>query len=199
VWLRHCLVPLKGADGTAVHPAGARPTSLCRALLSIPSVQPRLAAALLERIPEFATGADEDESAPGGAGGSGGRGGAKSSGHSAQTIPQLLLSQFRWLDQVVDPEELAAKMLDLVEALPARDVKRDIVLCLPDVIDDRAAAAVVSALRDKLEDGGDAELTVPILDALSNLCLTPEDTEAVRAIVLAGLDAHEPDAMPVRD
>ena len=191
MWLRHCLVPLKQADGTAAHQTGARPTSLCRALLSIPAVQSRLAAVLLERIPEFATHADDPD-----ADSSGGRA-AKIASHAAQTIPQLLLSQFRWLDQVVDPEELAAKMFDLVEALPARDMKRDIVLCLPDVIDDRAAASVVGALRDKLEDGSDAELTVPILDALSNLCLTPEDTEAIRSIVLAGLDAHEPDAMPV--
>jgi hypothetical protein len=44
---------------------------------------------------------------------------------------------------------------------------------------------------------GDPELTVPILDAMSNLCLSPEDTEAVRSIVLTGLDSHEPEAMPV--
>lgn len=43
----------------------------------------------------------------------------------------------------------------------------------------------------------DPELTVPILDALSNLCLAPEDTDSVRTIVLSGLDSHEPESMPV--
>ena len=52
-----------------------------------------------------------------------------------------------------DADELASKLLELVDVLP-REMKRDIVLCLPDIIDDRAAETVVRSLRDKLEDGG---------------------------------------------
>lgn len=157
--------------------------SQVRALLSVGRIQARVAISLLERLPEYTTDVDEGDE-------------AFVSGRcsSEMTIPRLLLNQYRWLEHVEEPEELAGKFLELLQVV-GRDMKREIVLCLPDVIDDRAAPFVVEALRGMLET--ETELTVPILDALSNLSLSSEDIDVVRETVLRGLDGYEAEALPV--
>lgn len=88
VWLRNCLLPLPFKNTVAS--GMPKPTTLCRALLSIGQLQPRLATALLERMPEFATAEEED----------GEKGAPPPVSSRMQTIPQLIINQFRWLDHV---------------------------------------------------------------------------------------------------
>lgn len=52
------------------------------------------------------------------------------------------------------------------------DVQREIISCLPEVVEDSEHGTVATALRDLLSHN--TQLTVPILDALANLNLTPE-------------------------
>lgn len=62
-------------------------------------------------------------------------------------------------------------MLEMAESSPI-DVQREIITSLPQSIDDRATATVTEALQNMLDD--QPALTVPILDALSNLSLDEE-------------------------
>eukprot|EP00041_Stephanoeca_diplocostata_P003132 m.32017 g.32017 ORF g.32017 m.32017 type:complete len:1507 (+) comp14076_c0_seq1:217-4737(+) len=184
LWFRNCLLPLEASpNSTSSSTIMGQPISLVRALLSVGRVQERVAISLLERLPEFAADVDDGDE-------------AFISGRcsSEMTIPRLLLNQYRWLEHIEEPEELAGKFLELLHVV-GKDLKREIVLCLPDVIDDRAAPFVVEALRGMLET--ETELTVPILDALSNLSLSTEDIDIIRETVLRGLDGYEADALPI--
>lgn len=52
------------------------------------------------------------------------------------------------------------------------DVQREIIACLPEVVEDSEHGTVATALRDLLSHN--TQLTVPILDALANLNLTSD-------------------------
>ena len=58
---------------------------------------------------------------------------------------------------------------------------------MPQSIDDRATETVTEALQEMLSTK--PELTVPVLDALSNLDLDERALDEVRDQVLEGLDA----------
>ena len=67
------------------------------------------------------------------------------------------------------------------------DLQRDIILSLPEVIDDRAKDVVIEAFVLMLET--DQELTVPLIDGLTNLDLPADTTADVRNTVLDKLDS----------
>jgi Fanconi anemia group D2 protein len=68
------------------------------------------------------------------------------------------------------------------------DVQREIITALPQSIDDRATQTVTEALQEMLSTK--PELTVPVLDALSNLDLDEAVLDEVRDQVLDGLDSY---------
>ena len=69
----------------------------------------------------------------------------------------------------------------VVQCTPV-DLQRDIILSLPEVIDDRAKDVVIDAFVNMLET--DQELTVPLIDGLTNLDLPADTTADVRNTVL---------------
>ncbi|KAL5014960.1 hypothetical protein ScPMuIL_009230 [Solemya velum] len=128
--------------------------SLVRLLLGIDILQPNLMTVLLEKLPEFM--GDEDNILFHG---------------EKVNIPQLLMSQFRWLNRIVDSKELTQKVLDMLE-ITSLDVQREIISCLPDILEDSDHFKVAKKLRELLPQSN--ELTVCIIDALSNLSLNSE-------------------------
>ena len=51
------------------------------------------------------------------------------------SISKLLLSQLRWLDEIVEPEQLAQKLLEVFSVCPSH-LQREIIGALPEIIDD---------------------------------------------------------------
>lgn len=178
VVFRSCLVPLASRKSSSSF-AGQH-TSLIRILLNIDLIQTSLIDKLLERLPEYSVG-DNELAMPG-------------LSADESSITQLILSQFRWLDRAIDPTKLAEKMLEMLTCTPL-DLQRDIIMSLPEVIDDRAKDVVIDAFVQMLES--EQELTTPLIDGLTNLDLKPVTTNAVRSMVLDGLSSYQPEAMPV--
>ncbi|XP_015761600.1 PREDICTED: Fanconi anemia group D2 protein homolog, partial [Acropora digitifera] len=131
---------------------GGSPESLTRMLLSVDILQPKIANILLEKLPEFMGDEDSDRA-------------------DGINIPRLVLNQFRWMDCVVQSKELTEKMLEMV-GVTSLEVQREIISCVPEVLDDSEHTEVARELSELLLQN--TELTVAILDALSNLNLRPE-------------------------
>ncbi|KAK2547498.1 Fanconi anemia group D2 protein [Acropora cervicornis] len=154
---------------------GGSPESLTRMLLSVDILQPKIANILLEKLPEFM--GDEDSNRADGI-----------------NIPRLVLNQFRWMDCVVQSKELTEKMLEMV-GVTSLEVQREIISCIPEVLDDSEHTEVARELSELLLQN--TELTVSILDALSNLNLRPELLSEVRSSVIQMLPSVELDDLPV--
>ncbi|XP_046358167.2 Fanconi anemia group D2 protein-like [Haliotis rufescens] len=151
--------------------------SMVKILLGIDILQSKVMKLLLEKLPLFM--GDEDFVFENG---------------EKIFIPRVLLSQFRWLDRIVNCKELTTKMLEMID-ISSPDVQREIILCLPEVVEDTEHGDVAKALSDILLQGN--QMTVPILDALSNLALKPELLAEVRGSVLQTLSSVEMDDLPV--
>lgn len=154
---------------------GGSQESLIRMLLGIDILQPKIANMLMEKLPEFMDGED-------------------SNGPDDINIPRLVLNQFRWLDCIFQSKELTEKMLEMV-GITSLAIQREIISCIPEVLDDSEHTQVARELSELLLQN--TELTVAILDALSNLSLQPELLVEVRASVIQMLPSAEIDDLPV--
>lgn len=86
--------------------------TVVRVLLSVPKLQSSLATLLLERLPEFAESGLSSNAVDSTSVGDVNAAAARPAQRS--TIPQLLINQFRWLEHVEKPDELASKLFELV-------------------------------------------------------------------------------------
>ena len=66
------------------------------------------------------------------------------------SLPQLILSQLRWLDRGVSQENLVSKILEILDASSIM-VQHEIIACLPEIVDDKYHTRIAMALRDKLK------------------------------------------------
>ncbi|XP_061195193.1 Fanconi anemia group D2 protein-like [Saccostrea echinata] len=151
--------------------------SLVRLLIGVDILQSKMMMCLLEKLAEFME--NEDCIVEHG---------------EKVNLPRLLMSQFRWLDRILDCKELADKMLEMITIVSV-DIQREIITCLPEVVEDSEHSHVATSLRDLLVEK--SSLTVPILDALSNLNLNPELLMEVRGSVLQTLSTVEMENLPV--
>jgi hypothetical protein len=89
------------------------------------------------------------------------------------------------------PAELARKMFEMADS-SSLDVQREIIAALPSTIDDRVTDDVTVGLKQMLSSHPD--LTVSILDALSNLSLDEDCMSEIRDQVLDDLAGYESEA-----
>ncbi|XP_060079016.1 Fanconi anemia group D2 protein-like [Ylistrum balloti] len=149
-----------------------------RLMLGVDILQPKLMNALLEKLAEFME--DEDHSI---------------FDHGEKVnIPRLLMCQFRWLDNIVHGKEVTDKMLEMI-GIVSLDIQREIITCLPEVVEDSEHGEIAKALRELLLQNN--QLTVPVLDALSNLTLTPDLLSEVRGSLLLTLASVKMEDLPV--
>lgn len=141
-------------------PSAPHAPSLARALLSVPALQPDLLAMLLEKLPEYF---DDD-------------GGALDGLPLQDDVGRLIVSQFRWLDFLVDADAFVEKLVEVLSVAPPR-LKKEIIGSLPEIVGDQSHAAVVVALEKLLQE--DSEVVVAVLDVLSDLNLNDELQEQV--------------------
>ena len=154
---RNCLLPLSAPNNTGGFTLKDARVSLIRILLDIDRLQPRLINSLLERILEFSADTMDTD---------------LTTSMSETSMPRLILNQLQQLDRMTNPKEVARKMFEIADDAPM-DVQREIIICLPDVIDDRALPNVTEGLLEMFTDK--PEQIVPILDALSSLSLEDEE------------------------
>ncbi|KAF9963205.1 Fanconi anemia group D2 protein [Modicella reniformis] len=140
--LRTCLVPVSSSSDIVL--STTLNESLIRMLLSIDILQSGLMDGLLDRIFGFLN--EEQDSA----------------------IPKLILQQLKWLNNIIAPEQLTAKLFEVISMSPI-SIQRDIITSLPEILPDSEHRTVVLGLVELMESSSD--LMVPILDALSNLNL----------------------------
>lgn len=131
--------------------------SFVRVLLNVAPLQANVSQMLLERLPEFCDA--QGEEAP---------------------LPQLILGQFRWLDHVADPRALTDKLLEVLPVCP-EELKKDAITFLPEVATEDDHEAVIRALEEMM---GEEAFILPSIEALANLCLTPEQQSRVVGMVL---------------
>jgi hypothetical protein len=165
--LRRALRPLVARAAPAS--AGAGEQSLVRLLLGHALLQAPVAALLLER---FCVLIDDEEQF------------VRADLHD--NLPKLILRQLRFLECVFDGPALAAKLVEVLGAVPMF-AKRELVACLPEIVDDSCHAAVVPALQAELEQA--PELAVPILDAVAQLNVDPAHLAHTRRTAVALLGA----------
>jgi hypothetical protein len=149
--------------------AGVGEPSLVRLLLGNAQLQAPVAALLLEKFCLFI---DDEEQF------------VRADLHA--NVPKLILRQLRFLECVYDGAALAAKLVEVLGAVPLF-AKRELLACLPEIIDDSCHAAVVPALQLELEQS--PELAVPILDAVAQLNVDPQHLAHTRRTAVALLGA----------
>ncbi|CAL1274345.1 unnamed protein product [Larinioides sclopetarius] len=111
-----------------------------------------------------------------------------------KTVACLIISQFRWLSKLVNSEALAEKLLELIEATP-KEVQRDIIKLLPDVINEYDHPKVAKRLNEIFLDN--QELNVIILDTLTNLNIEPELLSDMREKVIETITTANIEDLPV--
>eukprot|EP01134_Creolimax_fragrantissima_P006799 CFRG6799T1 len=149
--------------------------TVMRMLLGVEDLQSPVMDFLLEKLPELAMDDRSDSS-------------------SGKDMPRFVLSQLRWLDCIFNGKGLATKMFEMISITPL-DTQKEIIDCIPDIVSDSEHGYVVEELNNLLLNN--RELTIPVLDALSNLNLTSDISGSVRDHVLMLLPSIELDDLPM--
>ncbi|KAG0232814.1 Fanconi anemia group D2 protein [Actinomortierella wolfii] len=160
--------PLDGEEKTRI--TYTHGESLVRVLLGIDCIQPGLLTILLDKIVGYL---EDDEDLP---------------------TPKLILNQLKWLENVVEPEQLSSKLLEVINMTPL-SVQRDVIVFIPEIIPDSEHKAVVSGFLEIMEST--SSLVVPILDALSNLNLQVTMLRNARNQVVEKLESADLEDLPV--
>ncbi|XP_062356901.1 Fanconi anemia group D2 protein [Cinclus cinclus] len=171
---KNCLLPC-----TPVRTEGSRNLvhsyceSLVKLLLGIRILQPAVITLLLEKIPEFFFDIV---------------------GTFGTNFPRLIVSQFKWLDKLIDSQDLVKKLMQMVSVSPV-PIQHDIITSLPEILEDSQQSEVARELSCLLKQG--RRLTVPILDALSRLDLDAELVAEVRQSAMTIVPSVKLEDLPV--
>ncbi|NXS77400.1 FACD2 protein, partial [Erpornis zantholeuca] len=171
---KNCLLPC-----TPVRTEGSRNLvhsyceSLIKLLLGIKILQPAVITLLLEKIPEFFFDIV---------------------GTFGTNFPRLIVNQFKWLDRLLDSQDLVKKLMQMVSVSPV-PIQHDIITSLPEILEDSQQSEVARELSCLLKQG--RRLTVPILDALSRLDLDAELVAEVRQSAMTIVPSVKLEDLPV--
>ncbi|CAO3664414.1 unnamed protein product [Umbelopsis ramanniana] len=170
--LRQCLMPIVVEQSTTL----SRNTSesLIRNLLSIDQMQPKLITYLLERLPEFYDELEENST-------------------STSTV-RMILHQLRWLEYIVEAENLTDKLVEVMQVTP-QAIQHEMISALPDIVNDSEHKGMVATLTTMMQNN--QELVAPILDALSNFNLLADDLDDIRDTMLNQLDTANMSDLPM--
>ncbi|NXK03924.1 FACD2 protein, partial [Herpetotheres cachinnans] len=171
---KNCLLPC-----TPVRTEGSRTLvhsyceSLIKLLLGIKILQPAVITLLLEKIPEFFFDIV---------------------GTFGTNFPRLIVNQFKWLDRLLDSQDLVKKLMQMVSVSPV-PIQHDIITSLPEILEDSQQSEVARELSCLLKQG--RRLTVPILDALSRLDLDAGLLAEVRQSAMTIVPSVKLEDLPV--
>ena len=165
--------------------------SLARILLKmeVDNLQTGLIKALLDTLCNYAVNESGDESD-----GDGDDATMHSNSTTGVSLSTTILQHLRWLDFVEDATTLSTKLKECIEICPF-DVRRDIILMLPEIVGDVELNELVFFLLELMEET--PALTVAILDALTNLHLNDQCLHDATDRVILTLQSSEPADLPV--
>ncbi|KAM5281086.1 Fanconi anemia group D2 protein [Ctenodactylus gundi] len=170
---RNCLLPCERLQEEEPSMGTSYSKSLIKLLLGIDMLQPAIIKTLFEKLPEFFF---------------------ENVNNDGVNMPQLIISQLKWLDQIVDGKELTTKIMQLLSVAPEH-LQHDFITYLPEILGDSQHADMGKALSDLLMEN--TPLTVPILDVLSSLQLDPAFLSKVRQLVMVQLSSVRLSDLPV--
>ncbi|KFP43038.1 Fanconi anemia group D2 protein, partial [Chlamydotis macqueenii] len=171
---KNCLLPC-----TPIRTEGSRTLvhsyceSLIKLLLGIKILQPAVITLLLEKIPEFFFDIV---------------------GTFGTNYPRLIINQFKWLDRLLDSQDLVKKLMQMVGVSPV-PIQHDIITNLPEILEDSQQSEVARDLSCLLKQS--RRLTVPILDALSRLDLDAGLLAEVRQSAMTIVPSVKLEDLPV--
>ncbi|XP_030314496.1 Fanconi anemia group D2 protein [Calypte anna] len=171
---KNCLLPC-----TPIQTEGSRTLvhsyceSLIKLLLGIKILQPAVITLLLEKIPEFFFDIV---------------------GTFGTNFPRLIVNQFKWLDKLLDSQDLVKKLMQMINVSPV-PIQHDIITSLPEILEDSQQSEVARELSCLLKQG--RHLTVPVLDALSRLDLDTGLLAEVRQSAMSIVPSVKLEDLPV--
>ncbi|CAG8459084.1 12988_t:CDS:10 [Ambispora leptoticha] len=149
--------------------------SIIQALLSIDFLQPRLIDILLEKLPGFIIDSDNET--------------------VCSPIPRLIIHQLKWLGYIVEPDRLSSKILEIISITPI-SIQREIITNLPEIVDDDSQhKVIIDELKTLMEEN--YQLTVPILDALSNFIMHGNSINELRNVIIERLESADLADLPI--
>uniref|UniRef100_A0A8B9BRV0 FA complementation group D2 n=1 Tax=Anser brachyrhynchus TaxID=132585 RepID=A0A8B9BRV0_9AVES len=109
-------------------------------------------------------------------------------------FPRLIVNQFKWLDSLLDSQDLVKKLMQMLSVSPV-PIQHDIITSLPEILEDSQQSEVARELGCLLKEG--RRLTVPILDALSRLDLDAELLAEVQQSAMTIVPSVKLEDLPV--
>ncbi len=91
-------------------------------------------------------------------------------------VPTYIINQFRYQPRILEPEALCKKLMDLIKSISSNWIKKEIILCIPDILSDSEHSGITNELEDLLSD---TELISATLETLSNLTFQTENTNQI--------------------
>ncbi|KAG0421613.1 hypothetical protein HPB47_002511 [Ixodes persulcatus] len=149
-----------------------RQDSVFRLLLRVPPLQRKLSEYLLEKMVEAVLTDDTPDN----------------------TYHIQVLNQFRWLDGLVGTKEFADKVFEVLPVVPLH-VRKDVVSALPDILEDSEHVNAALKLGTLLTE--DKELSLTILETLSNLNVDTDMVSEIRSTVMGTLKSAELSQLPM--
>ena len=109
-------------------------------------------------------------------------------------LPRLILSAIRFLPTVEDGSGLVEQIMNILPSCTL-NIQREIILSLPEILDDAQHEKAAESLRIILDDN--AALTSIILDCLATLSLSGRTVSQIFSLVLKRLERIKYDDLPV--
>jgi hypothetical protein len=81
-------------------------------------------------------------------------------------VPTYIINQFRYQPKIVDGALVCRKLMDLISSTSKIQIKKELIICIPDILNDHQHDSLVEELVEMLDD---AEIITPTLETLSNL------------------------------
>ncbi|BDA41598.1 probable fanconi anemia group D2 protein homolog [Coccomyxa sp. Obi] len=110
-----------------------------------------------------------------------------------ERIDRLILSQFRWLDNVANQNAVTRLFLEAIDACP-EELQRDIISILPELVSEDDHEALVLKLRELCDGNGSFLLSA--LDAFSTLSLAEDLQMHVVEMVMERMDSAAASDLP---
>ena len=114
---------------------------MVRLLLGVDEVQVPLSSWLLEKLAIVSFDFEDDDNFRA----------ASNSAKSKLSLPQLILSQLRWLDRSVSREHLVDKILEILEG-SSFSMQHQIITSMPEIVADVYHSRIAIALRGRMEN-----------------------------------------------
>ncbi|TPX46664.1 hypothetical protein SeMB42_g03598 [Synchytrium endobioticum] len=177
--LKSCLLPLKvinGSNQTSSMGSAYTENSLIRVLLRVDSLQMELVSRLMMKLPKYMDHVQEGDDLAG-------------------NYARLIMNQFRFLEHVVQPEQMWNDVSNMLGAVPAIHIQKEIISCIPEIILESEHKAVAETMMELMRT--QADLLLPIIDILGSLQVDQEMRDDHRKTMIRQLDKMELEVIPV--